>query len=196
MKKLILASASPRRIDILNEIGIEFLAVTSSFNELDHKEIQNPSEFVQKNAEGKARDVAGRFDNAVVIGADTVVTYGKNLIGKPSTYEEAFECLKMLNGKTHNVLTGISIVDTAENMVKTGYEKTPVTFRHLTDHEISLYLSRINPLDKAGAYAIQGAGAVLVRGIKGCYYNVVGLPVSRLEEMLSDIGVSLFEYIK
>jgi len=110
--------------------------------------------------------------------------------------KEAFEYVRMLNGRTHSVYTGISIVDCKTMKLLSSHEKTLVTFRHLTEKEISFYLKSINPMDKAGAYAIQGEGALVVEMIKGCYYNVVGFPVSKLENMLLDFGVSLFEYMK
>ncbi len=195
MQKLVLASASPRRITLLKDLGAQFSAVTSSFREPGYKNNQSPSEYVRENAQGKACDVAAQYDDALIVGADTVVVFRDRVLGKPETLEEAFEYMQMLKGQTHAVYTGICLVDAADNKVHCDYEKTLVTFRKLADSEISFYLSRINPMDKAGAYAIQGEGALIVESIKGCYYNVVGFPLARLEQMLLDMGMSLFEYM-
>ncbi len=196
MKKLVLASGSPRRSRMLRNLAVEFSVAESAFVEARGAGKQSPREYVQQNARGKAQDVAGQFENAVVIGADTVVVCGSRLLGKPSTHEEAFQYLSMLKGKTHQVYTGICLVESYDNRVLIDYEKTSVRFRQLTDEQIRLYLERINPLDKAGAYAIQGAGSIIVESIAGCYYNVMGFPVSKLEQMLTVLGMSLFDYMK
>jgi len=196
MKRLILASASPRRRKMLRELGIACTAVASSFQEPPHVSGQSPSRYVQHSAAAKAKNVAQRFKNALVIGADTVVVHRGRVLGKPRTRQEAFAYMRMLNGATHAVYSGLAIINTENQTVLTGYEKTLVTFRKLTDYEIQAYLKLIHPLDKAGAYAIQGAGALIVKGIQGCYYNVVGFPIAKLEQMMLQQGVSLFQYIK
>ena len=196
MKRLVLASASPRRSQMFEELGVTFTSVRSSFHEPEHKKGELPGEHVKKNAEGKARAVSGRFKSALIIGADTVVVYRNKVLGKPATQHDAFEYMQLLNGRTHAVYTGLSIIDAAESKVITDYEKTLVAFRRLTNSEIRAYLLSINPMDKAGAYAIQGAGALIVKGIQGCYYNVVGFPVAKLEQMLLKTGASLFDYMK
>lgn len=196
MKKLVLASESPRRRAMLKSLGIQFAAVHSAFREPAYTRQHTPAAFVQQNARGKALAVAGRFKNALVIGADTVVVYRHKVLGKPSSLQEAFEYMQLLQGKTHAVYTGICLMDTADGTLIKGCEKTLVTFRRLTVAEIKCYLRCINPLDKAGAYAIQDEGALIVREIRGCYYNVVGFPVARLEQMLVKKGGSLFEYMK
>jgi len=196
MKKLVLASSSPRRRQMLNELGIRFSVVHTSADEPPHAKGDAPSAYVQKNAELKARTAARSFRDAFVIGADTVVVYRGLVLGKPLTLQDAFDYMHLLNGRTHAVYTGLCLVDTLDNSVLRAYEKTKVVFRKLTEDEIRLYLARINPLDKAGAYAIQGEGALIVEGITGCYYNVVGFPIARLEQMLLRKGVSLFTYMK
>jgi len=196
MKKLILATASPRRIEMLNDLGIKFKAVKSSFNEPERKKSQRPSEYVESNAKGKAEAVAAKFKNAIVVGSDTVVVYKNRVLGKPKNRKEASEYIHMLNGRTHSVYTGISLIDIKSMKKVSSHEKTLVTFRSLTELEIALYLKSIDPMDKAGAYAIQGSGALIVEKIKGCYYNVVGFPVSKLEKMLLDLDISLFKYMK
>ena len=195
MKKLILASSSPRRNEMLKTLGVKFFTIKSSYSEPDRTEAQSPAEYVKKNALEKAHDIAMQFKNAIIIGADTVVVYRNRVLGKPATMEEAFECLYMLKGRTHAVYTGISVIDTLDNAIVTDYEKTLVTFRELTNSEINFYLSRIDPLDKAGAYAIQAEGAIIVQKIKGCYYNVVGFPIAKLEQMFLKMGISLFKFM-
>ena len=195
MKKLVLASASPRRKQMLAELGVRFSVAHSSADEPLHKKGEAPSAYVQKNAELKALAAARTLRNAFVIGADTVVVYRGRVLGKPRTMQDAFDYMHLLNGRTHAVYTGLCIVDSSDNSVLRAYEKTRVALRKLTDNEIRQYLARINPLDKAGAYAIQGEGALIVEGIAGCYYNVVGFPVARLEQMLLQKDVSLFDYM-
>ena len=196
MKKMILASASPRRREILEQIGVKFVIAKSDFHEPEFSVDLLPEEYVKECARGKAENVADRFDDVLIIGADTIVVCENRLLGKPDSMADAFEYIKLLSGTRHDVYTGICIMDVCDGRVLTDYEKTSVTFRSLTDREISLYLSIIKPLDKAGAYAIQGPGAVIVESINGCYYNVVGLPVVRIEKMLSDFNTSFFQYIE
>ncbi len=196
MKKLLLASASPRRKQMLKDIGVRFSVTSSAFSEPPHLQGQYPRVYVRKNAEGKARSTTRKVQNALVIGADTVVVYRGRVLGKPGSLQDAFDYLHLLNGKTHAVYTGLCVFDSSDGSCLCGYEKTRVTFRQLTETEIRAYLGRINPMDKAGAYAIQGEGALIVKAIEGCYYNVMGFPIARLEQMLLKKGVSLFDYMK
>jgi len=196
MNKLILATASPRRIDMLNDMGIKFKAVKSSYNEPERKKRQLPSEYVEDNAAGKVKSVSKKFHNELIIGSDTVVVYKNRVLGKPGNMNEAFKYIYTLNGKTHSVYTGLCILNCETGKLLSSHEKTLVTFRNLTESEITDYLNMIDPLDKAGAYAIQGEGALVVEKIRGCYYNVVGFPISKLESMLLDFGTSLFKYMK
>jgi len=196
MKKLVLASASPRRKQMLREIGVRFSVAHGSFDEPPHIKGESPSAYVRRNAEGKARSAAHKVQNAFFIGADTVVVYRGRVLGKPGSLQDAFDYMHLLNGRTHAVYTGLCIYDASDGSCLSDYEKTQVTFRKLTEAEISAYLGRINSMDKAGAYAIQGEGALIVEAIAGCYYNVVGFPIARLEQMLLNKGVSLFEYMK
>jgi septum formation protein len=194
MKKLVLASRSPRRRQLLKTLGVHFTAAESGFHEIDHPD-STPGQHVQDNALGKARAIAPQYNNALVIGADTVVVYRQRVLGKPKNITEAMEYLQLLQGKTHAVYTGLGIIDTKENITVVDFEKTLVTMRSLNEKEIRAYLSRIKPLDKAGAYAIQGAGAIIVEKISGCYYNVVGFPLAKLEEMLLRLKITLFDYM-
>ena len=195
MKQLVLATASPRRIELLEQLHVAFIAEKSSFAEPPYEASQNPEEYVIQNACGKARDIAGRYNNALVVGADTVVVLESSVLGKPATRQEAREFLRALSGRRHTVHTGVCIIDTDKKTTLSECEKTQVMFRDLTEQEVHSYLGCINPMDKAGAYAIQGAGALIVAGINGCYYNVVGFPLARLEQMLLKTGVSLFDFI-
>jgi septum formation protein len=196
MKKLMLASASPRRKQLLKELGVRFSVISGSFDEPPHSKCEAPSVYVRKNAEGKARSAVHTDKNALIIGADTIVVYRGRLLGKPGSLKDSFDYLHLLNGRTHAVYTGLCVFDASDGSSLSDYEKTQVTFRKLTEAEIGAYLGRINPMDKAGAYAIQGEGALIVDSIVGCYYNVMGFPIAKLEQMLLKKGVSLFEYMK
>ena len=124
-----------------------------------------------------------------------MVVYRRRILGKPKNMKEAIAYLNLLQGRTHAVYTGLAIIDTQKNITIADYVKTLVTMRSLNEKEIRAYLSRIKPLDKAGAYAIQGVGAVIINKISGCYYNVVGFPMAKLEEMLLRLKITLFDYM-
>lgn len=195
-KRLVLATASPRRIEMLKKLGVVFQAQKSGFVEPDIQKGQKAWTYVEKNAVGKAAAIAPRYKNAVVVGSDTVVVYRSRILGKPRDMAEAFRYIRLLNGRTHSVYTGLAVMDCDSGQQLLCHEQTRVTFRALTKEEIAFYLDRINPLDKAGAYAIQDEGALIVRRVEGCYYNVVGFPLARLEQMLLEMGLSLFEFMK
>lgn len=189
MQRLLLASASPRRRALFSELGWEFEAVNSNYEE-QPIENETAEEMTARFALGKAMDVFKRNKDALVIGADTTVLIGNEILGKPKSEAEACEMLAKLQGKTHSVLTAVAIVcEGKEPLVET--ERTDVTFRKLTDDEIKAYVSTGESMDKAGAYAIQGHGMLLVEKIDGCYFNVVGLPVQRLSKMLETFGFTL-----
>jgi septum formation protein len=194
MKQLILASQSPRRKQLLKALGIKFAVVENLFAENEHKN-GSPQDHVIENALGKAHSVAAKYKNALIIGADTVVVFKRKVLGKPKDNGEAVLFLRMLQGNTHAVYTGLALIDTRKNKRETGFVKTLVTMRTLNEQELNAYLSLINPLDKAGSYAIQGPGSILVEQIDGCYYNVVGFPIAKLEEMMISFGTSLFQYM-
>jgi len=194
MKKIILASASPRRVELLNKLGLRFMQKVSSVSE-DEAENLPPIRLVEKLALDKAKDVARRIDGGVVIGADTAVVFEDRILGKPADFCEAVEMLKMLSGNTHEVISGIALVDAETGKYLVEHELTEVSFRDLTVEEIENYVRTGEPMDKAGAYGIQGIGAILVRGIRGCYNNVVGLPLTKLVEMLGRFGVDIWETI-
>lgn len=190
MKKLYLASASPRRQDLLKQIGLDFEVIPSSVKEIMNENL-SPGELVENLALAKARDVAGTIADGVVIGADTVVILNNQIMGKPVDSAEAALMLTRLSGALHQVMTGVAIVDIKSGLQRVFHETTCVRFRYLTSDIIENYIDSGEPFDKAGAYAIQGLGSILVEGIEGCYFNVVGLPLTRVATELSGFGINL-----
>ena len=181
--RLILASKSPRRSELLKQAGLTFSVIPSDFDE-DTVALSNPDSDVVTLAESKALDISRKHPDAWVIGADTIVLIGRKILGKPASAEEAFEMLQRLSGKTHQVLTGYCICCKKKNRVFSETVKTDVNFKRLTDAEINWYIQTGEPFDKAGGYAIQGIGSFLVRSINGSYTNVVGLPMCEVMEHL------------
>ncbi|HTI99805.1 MAG TPA: Maf family protein [Dongiaceae bacterium] len=180
---LILASVSPRRRELLQQLEVEFTVVPSNAKEL-HEEQLTAWELSQLNACRKARPVAKHNPDALVLSADTLVYLGTRLYGKPADHADAIRMLMELQGHTHQVITGICLLHLRTHRQKIFADVTGVTFRSLTRAQIENYLSKINPLDKAGAYAIQEHGELIVEEISGSFSNVVGLPVERLQEEL------------
>ena len=180
---LILASASPRRSELLRQIGMEFRVVTSDTPEVHYGEL-TAREIAQVNAYRKARAVAKKYPDSLVLGADTLVYLDTILMGKPGSLEHAYEMLEQLQGKTHEVVTAVCLLNLRNHRQRVFTEVTNVTFRPLDAVAIRRYLTKVNPLDKAGAYAIQEEGDLIVEKIAGSYSNVVGLPVERLEAEL------------
>ena len=185
--QVILASASPRRLALLQQIGIEATVCPAVFDEVSGSAVQ-AEDVVLANAVGKCQAVVKiKGDSLPVIAADTVVVAEGVILGKPQDTEDAFEMLKQLSGKTHKVLTGLAVSSAGEMLAEVC--ETKVVFRELSDEEIKNYVATGEPLDKAGAYGIQGKGAVLVEKIDGCYNNVVGLPLTRMQLILAKLGV-------
>ena len=188
--QLILASASPRRREILEKLGLEILVVESKADEASVKSEDIPvSVYVQELALIKAAEVLKRVvskKEMLIISADTVVSIDGEILGKPKTKEDAFSMLKHLSGKTHKVLTGFCVMRSSDAKSICEFSETEVTFKELTDDEIRSYIKTNEPMDKAGAYGIQGLGALLVSKISGDYLNVVGLPVSALSDVLKN----------
>ena len=185
--QVILASASPRRLALLQQIGIEATVCPADFDEVSGSAVQ-AEDVVLANAVGKCQAVVKiKGDSLPVIAADTVVVAEGVILGKPQDVEDAIAMLKQLSGKTHKVLTGIAVSYAGEMLAEVC--ETKVVFRDLTDEEIKNYVATGEPLDKAGAYGIQGKGAVLVEKIDGCYNNVVGLPLTRMQLILAKLGV-------
>ncbi|NLY73699.1 MAG: septum formation inhibitor Maf [Firmicutes bacterium] len=192
MHPIILASASPRRIELLNQLGLDFQVIPGEVSEVIPEKSTAPQELVTKLALHKASDIAGKVERGLVIGADTLVVLEGIIFGKPSGPDEAVKMLSMLSGKFHSVYTGIAVVQVPSGRTEAGYSETKVKFRSLSKEEIRSYVATGEPLDKAGAYGIQGKGGVLVERIEGCYFNVVGLPLSKLAEMLSKFHISIW----
>ncbi len=176
-KKLILASGSPRRKEILTQVGLEFTVIKSDVEEVITK--TDPAEIVMELSAQKAQDVYSKLEapeEYLVLGSDTVVAFDKKVLGKPEDEEGAYAMLSMLSGRKHSVFTGVTLV--SDEGVDTFYEETQVEFYEMTEEEIWAYIRTGEPMDKAGAYGIQGKAAAFIRGIHGDYYNVVGLPVA------------------
>lgn len=184
--KVVLASASPRRRALLAQVGIEAVVHPASFAEVGGMGT-SAKEVAEKNAIGKCREVlAVMGDGLPLIAADTIVVIDNMVLGKPADAAAAAEMLKRLSGRTHKVMTAVAVVYKGRQLVDVCV--TEVTFRSLSDAEINAYVATGEPLDKAGAYGIQGRGAILVERINGCYNNVVGLPLAMLYSMLKKIG--------
>ncbi len=182
-----LASKSPRRRKLLKQLGISFKSFTVDL----HEEIldgEHPVQTVKRLAEHKSLLAVKRIKKGIVITADTIVVLNNEIIGKPKNKKDAFQILSKLSGKTHQVYTGFVVLNTVSKKKVTGYERTLVTFKRLTKKEIDDYINTGSPMDKAGAYGIQDDfGAVFVKQINGCYYNVVGLPLAILYKSLMEI---------
>jgi septum formation protein len=190
MKRIILASASPRREELLEKIGLKFEVEPSNYEE-DMRSKSSPDELAKSISLEKAKIVARRHRNAIVIAADTFIVFRGKIMGKPNTEAEAREMLVTLRGKSHSVITGFTILDTDRNKVLTKSVETIIHIKNLTPEEIDAYVKSKEPLDKAGAYAIQGLGSVIVERIEGDYFNVMGLPLSALAEGLKEFGVHI-----
>jgi septum formation protein len=188
--KLILASASPRRAEILRNAGIQFSVLSSAVDETGVPG-ESPQDLVRRLALAKAELVAARaVGPAIVIAADTIVALEGAILGKPRTSEDARQMLAKLSGRTHTVMTGVSLVRLPDVERREFIETTQVHFASISKEEIAKYLSSGEPFDKAGAYAIQGLGGRFVPRIDGCYFNVVGLPLARLCKELAELGWS------
>jgi len=183
MTALILASASPRRLEILQALGWRFQVLPSSLaeEEMPHPD---PVEAAKILALHKAREVASQVKEGMVLGADTLVHLDGRSFGKPKDAEMARKYLRALSGRTHQVTTGLALIDSTDGREEVAEETTRVKMHHLSEEDIQSYLESGEPFDKAGAYAIQGKGFILIDKIWGCYTNVVGLPVGRLRELL------------
>lgn len=196
--QLVLASASPRRQDLLRQVGLSFVVRPATIDEdAVARRLpagSGPAAIAMLTAQAKAEAVAAdpAHAAAVVLGADTVVALGDEVFGKPADADEAVDMLRRLSGRTHTVYTGVCLVQAAARKLAVAAEATGVTMHTLTDKQIRAYVSSGEPLDKAGAYGIQGLGAVLVERIEGCYFNVVGLPLPRLCRMLEDFSISVW----
>ncbi len=194
VKNIILASASERRQELLKRILEDFQIIVSDFDESSIPFKDNISSYVMNLAEGKARSVSKKImdqDNNLVIGCDTLVAFNNKILGKPKDKKDAFEMLQALSGNEHEVYSGLAILDVKSNKIIKDFVCTKVKFSKLTSLQIEKYVNTGDPMDKAGAYGIQGKAGVFVENINGCYYNVVGLPLNKLNSMLMEMGVNL-----
>jgi septum formation protein len=188
MRKIILASASPRRKEILEKTGLKF-----SVDESDYKEDNGiglrPTRLAVLHARSKAEAVAAKYEDVILISADTIVVLNGVVFGKPRSKADAARMLKTLSNRTHTVITGFAILDTSTKNEISKAVESRVTFRKLTNAEISAYIESGEPMDKAGAYGVQGLGAAIVKKIDGDFFNVMGLPLSELVEQLKKFGI-------
>ena len=183
---IILASNSPRRKSLLELIDMPFKVIASTVHE-DFNIDLKPIEFAKHYANLKALDIAQEYPDSLVIGADTIVVLDEEIIGKPKDENDSKLMLRKLSDRTHTVITGVSLVWKENNIVDTFNEETKVTFQHLTDKQIQFYIDNYNPLDKAGSYGIQDWFAVCVKKIDGCFYNVMGMPLSNFYNRFTKI---------
>jgi septum formation protein len=184
-QKIILASSSPRRRELLKQAGILYSVEPADANESPLPG-ETPREHVKRLALLKARTIAARHKKGLVLGADTVVVVDGDILGKPASKAEAKRMLTLISGRAHDVLTGIAIVEAPTGRAVSAVEKTKVFVKPLSEDEIDEYIATGEPMDKAGAYGIQGRFSVYVTGVRGCFFNVVGLPLPRLFELIKE----------
>jgi septum formation protein len=193
MQPLILASASPRRAQLLRPIGLRFQVAVSRAVEVLPSGAAPPEKIVMDLATAKVREVASKWPKGLIIGADTLVFLENTCLGKPQSAAEAVTMLTRLSGKTHQVFTGLCVLEQVANRLINDFAMTEVVFRPLDQSEIEAYVRTGEPFDKAGAYGIQGRGALLVEKINGCYFNVVGLPLGKLGVILRELGFPIWD---
>ena len=182
LPRIVLASGSPRRSEIMTSVGWEFRKVVPDIDEslLDG---ESPEDYVQRLARSKSEAVAAEYPDEIVLGADTTVVIGDEIIGKPTDIDDARRMIRALSGRWHEVLTGVAVVANGESRV--GLQRTRVKFAHLSAEEVDFLAEQGDPLDKAGAYAVQAQAALFIEGIEGDYWNVVGLPISLVYRLLN-----------
>ena len=190
--KIILASASPRRAQLLKQIGVEFELASGNVQERPHPD-EAPPDYITRIARAKVIAVARKHEAGLVIGADTVVVLDGRLLGKPVDEAGAENTLRQLSGRWHAVMTGVALYDVATRQEVADFDKTLVKFARLTDKEIEWYVKTGEPMDKAGAYGIQGLGGLFVDEIAGNYYNVVGLPLPLVYRLARRLGYSFMK---
>lgn len=192
-QKIILASTSPRRKELLRQIGLDFDVVPSEFEEDMTLKLSN-TELAKTLALGKARGVAKKFKKGIIIGADTFVVYNGKIIGKPRDKNDARKMLRSLSGKTMKIYSGLAVIDACTKKEMLDCEAALVKMSKLSDREIDDYIKTGEPLDKAGAFAVQGIGDVFIEKISGCYSSVIGLPLRSLYKNLKKIGINIFDF--
>jgi len=190
MKKIILASSSPRRQEVLKNIGLDFDIIVSDYKE-DMTLNMTPEKLAEYLSLGKAMDVVHKYPNAIIIAADTFVVLDHDILGKPATKEIAKKTLQTISNQTIDVITGYTVIDTMDDKIITKSVTTQVVMKKMTPEEITAYIKTDEPMDKAGAFGIQGHGALLVKEIHGDYYNVMGLPLFSLTQSLKELNIEL-----
>jgi len=189
--KIILASKSERRKQLLNLLNLNFITISADIDESKYvNDNIKPEELCKKLAYLKAKKISIDNPDSIVIGGDTIVVINNEILGKPTDKNNAFEMLTKLKGNKHSVITGISIQCKNEKISHTFYEKTIVTFNDYTNNDISYYINNFHPFDKAGSYGIQDWSSIFVKNINGCFYNVVGLPISTFYENFKKLGLN------
>jgi septum formation protein len=189
--KWILASASPRRSELLKGLGLQFLTDPSGIDEPPRNTHESPSKYAVRLARLKAREVAQRHKSGRVLSADTIVVLNSRILGKPASRAEARLMIQQLSGRWHEVITGICLIDSAQQQQHSTYGRTRVHFRHLSTAEINWYLNTLEYKDKAGAYGVQGYASLFIDRIEGCYFNIVGFPISAFERLCQKTGINL-----
>ncbi|MDT8715268.1 Maf-like protein [Clostridium sp. 19966] len=190
--KIVLASASERRIELLKRLTENFSVIVSGFDEESVSFEGDFEDYVISLSKGKALSTSKKInEGALILACDTVVAYQNKLLEKPKSKEEAIDMLKILSGNRHKVYSGITVLDTESGKSISDYAVTEVVFSKLDDNEILKYVDTGEPMDKAGSYGIQGIGGTFVEEIHGCFYNVVGLPLNKLKKMLRGMGANL-----
>ena len=193
MRKLVLASQSPRRQELLKLLGHPFSVIPAHVEE-NYLSGELPSGHVKRLAEAKAGKIAGEVPKSIVIGSDTIVVIDGDILGKPGSRAEAFDMVMRLQGRTHEVYTGFALIDTESGRMISDFEMTEVTMTPLIPSLVDLYLDTGESFDKAGAYGIQGYGSALIVSVKGCYFNVMGLPLAKLMKTLNSFSNGYFGY--
>lgn len=188
---LILASASPRRQELLRFVGLKFKTIPAHLNE-DYIEGESPREHVKRLSQDKAIAIAKKYPNAVVLGADTIVVIDKSILGKPENKYQARKMLRKLSGREHKVYTGFTIAQEASKICYTNVVLSAVKFKKISPQELEWYVASDEPYDKAGGYAVQGKGAYFIKSIRGSYTNVIGLPLCEVLETLKKLEAIRF----
>jgi len=190
MQQIILASGSPRRKEVLEKLGLPFNIVPSDYEE-DMTLPLSPTKLAEHLSAGKARTVSKKNPEALIIGADSFVVFNDKLLGKPKTKQEAHEMLQTLSGKENDIITGVTIIDGKTDIEKSFHEITKVFMKELSSETINAYIETGESMDKAGAYALQELGALLIDHVEGNFFNAMGLPLARLAEELKQFGVKV-----
>ena len=193
--KLILASNSPRRRELIKKLNIPFKSINPGVDESAFNiKFKKPHTYCMASAKLKSWHIRNKFKNDLLISADTIVCLNGKIIEKPANHEEAFKFLKKLSNKKHSVYTGVSILSSKKNLNICFYEKTDVFFHLLNDEDINYYINNFNVLDKAGAYGIQDWSCIFAKKINGCFYNVIGLPISKIYKTFKNNNIKLVNF--